>query len=459
MILMLNRIKAIFRRTDFALLFGFVFFVVLASYGQLYMYHQDPSEVNLSLGIATLLFLCGLISFVLFISGSFKRGEIPYKRINIISIAVLITGLVSIFQAPNVFTYEESAIVLINNFNKAIFSFDFVLIFLFIYSTLFVFSKRFKNSNFIVFLSYLAFAFCLVVLLYSYITEYDKIANYFQVLFGYKEGSLTPAASFIINSNSVGMVMLIGILMALILHSIRPHFWHYLLATYFLINISYTHCRGSLFLGAFAIIVFIFYRIIASFKEHKRRNIILLIIYSSLVLLVGALLIIVFLLNGEFLPHLYHALKMITNTTTLNSRMHIYDVSFSILKNGGWVLGYGFGSFNLILTWSLGPYASYLVPAHNAFINILGNGGVIHLAAYIALLVYSAFISIKLFKKSQKIAFALSLSCLSYFIYTFIETIQYILYLFIFLLFVFYEISKKEESSKEQSNEFDRVSH
>jgi hypothetical protein len=240
--------------------------------------------------------------------------------------------------------------------------------------------------------------------------------------------------------------MLIGVLMAIVSHSIKPRWGHYPIAIFFYLNMSFTHCRGSLFLGTFAIIVFIFYRMIVSFKENKKRNTILLSVYSSLLIAAIVMVIVILALNGAFLPHLHHALSAITNTGTLNSRVEIYKISFAILEKGGWVIGKGFGPFNLILTYAVGPYAPYLVPAHNSFINILGNGGIVHLAAYIALLAYTVYINIKVFKKSPKIAFGLALSILSYFIYTFIETIQYILYLYIFLLFVVYDIQKKNEA-------------
>ncbi len=438
--------KNTFRWTDLALLIGFVIFVIFASYGQLYMYHQDPTDINLSLGVATLLFIAGLISYMLFIHGSCKKDGLPNKWATIIFIAVLAIGLISIHEAPNSFDFRDKATIVITDFSKVIFAFDFVMMMLFIYSALFIFSKRFKTYNFILFFSYLAYAFCLTVLIYSYITEFDRIINYFQVLFAYKEGSLTPAVSFIINSNSVGMVMLIGVLMAIVSHSIKPRWGHYPIAIFFYLNMSFTHCRGSLFLGTFAIIVFIFYRMIVSFKENKKRNTILLSVYSSLLIAAIVMVIVILALNGAFLPHLHHAISAITNTGTLNSRVEIYKISFAILEKGGWVIGKGFGPFNLILTYAVGPYAPYLVPAHNSFINILGNGGIVHLAAYIALLAYTVYINIKVFKKSPKIAFGLALSTLSYFIYTFIETIQYILYLYIFLLFVVYDIQKKNEA-------------
>jgi len=412
------------------------------------MYHQDPSDINFSLGVATLLFIVGLIAYFIFIYDSTKRDGLPNKRVTIIFIAVLFIGLMSIHEAHASFDFRDKPTITVDDFNKIIFAFDFAMMMLFIYSMMFVLTKRFETYNFIIFLSYVAYAFCLTVLIYSYITEFDLIINYFQVLFAYKEGNLTPATSFLINCNSVGMVMLIGILMAIISHSIKPHWGNYLIATFFYLNMSFVHCRGSLFLGTFALIVFIFYRMIISFKNNKKRNIILISFFSLFLITILTMAIVVLSLNGEFLPHLHHAIKAITNTASLKSRVEIYKISFAVLENGGWLIGKGFGSFNLILTYAVGPYAPYLVPAHNSFINILGNGGIIHLGAYLGLLAYTVYVNIKVFKKSPKIGFGLVLAIFSYFVYTFIETIQYILYLFIFLLFIVYEVQKKNEEKQ-----------
>ncbi len=430
-----------FRFSDLALLVGVGAFIIFMVYGQMYMFHQDPSKINFSVGTATLIFSFGMIAFICFLVGEAIRKNKAHWLITLLFIGLTIVGLVPIILSKDSFTFNEITVSLRYE-NKIIFVYELVMMMTFIYSGIFVLSRRFHSYGFLIVLSYIVFAFVTSIAIYSYVKEYENIANYFLVLFGYKEGTLTPVISYMINPNAVGMAMLVGIIFAFIAHAVKPHWWYYPIALFFLLNLMLTYCRGSIALGVLVFIIFVYYRLIITFKKHKVRNIVLICLYSTLIVGVGVIFGITIALKGSFLPHLHHALDMITNSGTLESRVDIYKDCFAILKiDNGYILGRGFGIINLILT-NVHGHNSYVLPTHNAFIGVLGEGGIPFVAGYLGLTIYAYVMAFKTFKKSKDLTFISILAITAFLAYSVIETIQYVMYLFIFILLMVRHVTK-----------------
>ncbi len=447
MFTMLNFIKQIkFRWSDLALLVGAAIFVLFVVEGQLFMFHQDPSEVNFPPVAAIILFIVGLIAFGIYIYLEYQRGNNPPIYVSVVAGVIILTGLIGIIIEPALSSFNVPVLgevtIAVNWFNKCVFIFELILIVLFIYATFFMFSKRFNSYLPLLVLCYIVFLFAFVVSLYSYIVEYSQMSNYLQVLFGYKEGSLTSTVSFLINPNAVGMAMLVAIIMALIAHAIKPRWWYYLLAVFFFINLFFTYCRGSIFFAAISILAYLIYRLVVTFKTHKTRNIILIVVLSSIVITLALLFGVTLGYKGYILPHLFSALNAFTNPSSMSSRADLYKLSFMLLKDGYWAIGRGFGVFNLLLTNVNPDKANYVTPAHNGFIAVLGEGGIIFALMYLAITAYSVFVIIKSFKKSPHIIFAVILGITSFFFYSLFETIQYLMYFYIFILLMVANINK-----------------
>ena len=92
-----------------------------------------------------------------------------------------------------------------------------------------------------------------------------------------------------------------------------------------------------------------------------------------------------------------------------------------------------------------------LFPTHSGFLNMLGEGGILTLLGYVAFLIYSGYVIFKSYKKSPEFVFAVFLGALCFFLYQFIEKIQYLLYVFLFPIFVIYFQEEKKEVK--ESNE------
>ena len=87
----------------------------------------------------------------------------------------------------------------------------------------------------------------------------------------------------------------------------------------------------------------------------------------------------------------------------------------------------------------------WVFPSHSSYIGLLAEGGILFLVAYLALLVYSGYVIFKSIKKQPGLTIAVSLGYLSFVLYSFIETIHYLAYVFLFPIMVIYVNTVKEK--------------
>ena len=80
---------------------------------------------------------------------------------------------------------------------------------------------------------------------------------------------------------------------------------------------------------------------------------------------------------------------------------------------------------------------------------MLCEGGIIFFLAYVAFVIYVGYVIAKSYKKSPEFTFAVGLGVLCFFLYSFIETIHYLMYVFLFPIFVIYfQQEKKVDENK-----------
>ena len=440
-----------FRWSDLFLLLGFLAFFVFMLFGQQYMYRQDPSVCILNIWAGTGVFLAGLAFFGIYLFLESKRGNLPHPYLFALLFIVIFTGTISIFAQPTSLEVFDGRIVELSIIHKFIFTYEMILIVLFIFSSYFVFSKRFPSyKTSLLSISYATFIFLLVVAIYSYIKESSCFPDFFKVLFGYVEGREYPPMikSFLLNSNAVGMAMLIGVMLCYICHAIKPRWWYHVLAFYFYMHIIFSFCRTSFIIATAIMNFYTYYWCISNLKNKKVSSIIGIVLYSLVLITVATVSLVAYNVE-EFMPHFEIAIKKCTNFSSMYSREEIWKHSWDLLTDGHWRLGRGFGNFNLFLTYSFEHVQAYTLPSHQGFLAIIGEGGLVFLFTYIALLVYTVKVAIKCVKKDLRITIAISLAIVGFFFYTFVETIQYLLYIFIYLLLVVYQVQNKKVIQQE----------
>ena len=167
----------------------------------------------------------------------------------------------------------------------------------------------------------------------------------------------------------------------------------------------------------------------------------MLVIYSVILITIAALLILSIATKGQILGFLYSDGMF----DTLTSRTYIWKNTFQNLSGGKWLIGRGSGIINLIIYPMNLVNGDNAFAAHNTFIELLGRGGIFFLFAYLLLLVYSILTVVKCWKSDPNILMGLTIGIAAFFIYGFIESNQFMIYVFVTLLLIYSNYCKTKE--------------
>ena len=466
---MKNFFKSIkFRLSDLFLAIGFLPFAVILIFGQLFMQFQNPSDVALPLWAAILCFVVMVGSWSFYLYLEVYRSKEKYNLwiagacatlilLNIIVIvcqpSLVVENIIVRFNRdhPELVGTVTNMTVHISDIHKFVFISEIVATIMFIYIGLFVLPRRISSVIFIKYLGFALYIFLLVLIIYGYIADFDKYVAFFKHVF---MGDRTEpdiyrktVTSFIINRNAYGMCMMLGIIFAFINHSLKPKWFYYLFAGIFYFNMIFSLCKTGLVISAVLILIYVGYRLIITFKEHKKRNLTFIITLGSIVFISGALIGLSYLTKGKFLGVIYNTVKELAHGgESLDFRTYIWDNTYQLLRNGNWTIGRGFGIINLILQpMNIKSHQEKVFPTHSAYLSLLAEGGILFLIAYLALLVYSGCIIYKCFKKDSGLTLAMSLGVVAFILYSFIETIHYLVYVFLFPIMIMYYSTKNKE--------------
>jgi len=465
---MLNKfIKSLeLRLSDLFLLIGFIPFAVFLLFGQKLMQTQNPAEVGFPLWACFVCFILGLASWGYYIFLEYKRNNLPKLAISCVFIFLALLNAVVIIAQPsqiiesvvcrNVNGNNEGWAVLNNAYpvavtlsttHRAFFACDIILICAFIYIGLFIFPKRFKSISFIKYLGWAVFAFLFVLIIAGWIMDGSKIPHFFKILLGKESGDLADYAfvSFIIHRNAYGMSMMLGIIFAFINHAITNKWQYYLLVAFFYIHLVLSWCKTGLIISTLLILAYVVYRIIVTFKVNKKRNLTISIVLGSILLIGIGIIAIALITEGKTFGKIYSIIKGDPNkVSSLFLRSLIWDNCYQLLRNGNWLIGRGFGTMNVTLFEMNKVNGDIVFPTHNSFLCLLTEGGIFFLLAFLALLLYSGKIVYESFKKNPGLTVAMSLGVVAFFLYGFVEAIQYLLYVFLLPLFILYETQKQQ---------------
>ena len=456
------------RRSDLFLLIGFITFVPFLIFGQLFMQYPNPEEVAFPIWAIIPCFIVSAVMWGYYIYEEYKLGNMPHKYISYIAIFIAFIGVLGVLIQPSNFVenvvvrqpnpdiyyhyvgYLAVVSLKISMTHYVFFAIDILLIVAFIYIGLFIFPKRFTSIKFIKYLGYAVFLLVIALLVYSVIFEHDLFVPFIKTLLGKngEDANIYDYAlkSFIIHRNAYGMALMIGIVFAFINHSIENKWWYYLIAVLMFINMVFTYCKTGLLISALLIVIYVVYRLIVTYKEHRKRNKTLFIVFASLAILLIAVAGVSFLTKGKILSPIYGVINSIVGSGTLDTRAYIWDNSFQLLRNGWWIIGRGFGLYNEMLLPMNTVNGDPVFPAHSAYVGLLAEGGIFFLLTYIAFLGYSLYIIIRTYKKNPNLTIAISLGVLAFVLYSFIEAIQYLVYVFMFPIMILYHVSYLEEN-------------
>lgn len=464
------------RWSDLAYFLGFFPFAILLIFGQLFMQYPNPNDVAFPLwaAIPTFILMIGLWGYYIFAEVIKKRNQ--FNRTHTIVVATLCSlvalNIIAIFVQPsivheNVFIRASEVdpssvgklaevIVPISVTHRVVFIFELIAAAMLIYTGLFVFPKRFTSLKFIKYLGWLLFGFLLALIVFGYIAEFDKYVGFIKYVLNIDRTAdniyVFAVQSFILHRNAYGMMMMVGIIFTLICHSFDKKWYYYAIAAFLYINMIFSLCKTGLLISALVVFIYVIYRLVSTYKERKKFCKTALISIFSVVLVVGVIFGIALISKGKVFGKLYSLIESITGGGgTIETRTFIWDNSYQLMRNGWWLIGRGFGTFNtMLMPMNDMTHADPVFPSHSSYIGLVAEGGILYLLAYIALLCYAGYAIYKSYKKDPALTLAISLGVLSFVLYSFIETIHYFVYVFLFPIMVIYNSKEKEAKPIEQ---------
>ena len=448
--------KHIFRLSDLFLVLGFIPMAVFLIFGPEFMQFPDPNEVALKTVWIVPCFVFLLFCWSIYIYLELDKGNCVNRAALYIFIILMIIGVVGILTQDQHFsidTYDSNGNPIVVSVDLSdthilFFTFDTISILLFVYIGVFVFPKRFKSVWPIKIFGYAIFFLCFTLVIHSYVIEASKYPAFLKALVECDEMEISNNSTYsvIVNQNSLGMVLLVGILFCIINHSLSKHRWFYFpLAVFFYLNMIFTFCRTALAIAPVLFLFYVYYILIHTIKKNPSLNSFFLVFITLLLIGIVTVVLLSILSEGKYIRYFYDLYKVIANYKSMKSRELIWSNTYQIISQTipmSLIFGRGFGTMNVMLL-AMNNFRTYSYPTHDGFLNLLAEGGFIYLFSYLLLLGYSIWTIVKNYKTNSKAIVALTLGLSAFTIYSLNETIHYFTYPFMFFIFVYDNAKEK----------------
>ncbi len=347
-----------------------------------------------------------------------------------LTIALLINMLTIIFFSDksfsvdliggevDVFTYS------IDHLLKLRYIMQLICLFVILFIIIDIVPKLFSLDILYVF-SFACILFVLTSIISSYFIDNVRYIEFIKKLSSPSELYDYAIFSFFAYRNSYGFVLFLGLIASLFLHSRRHKYYWFIVFGFIYLNLIFTLCKTALILGLLFLLLYLCIRFILSFKENKKRNIIVFLIITTLCL-AGLITFTTIITHNDIIK------DAIFNTGTISYRKVIWHNCLSILNSTSYLFGAGFHIFGDILfifnTSDPVTYHHNDTPfAHNGYLELLGNGGIIFLLVFALILIYTISQYFKRYKNNKQLSlFELSLICVCL-IYMILESGTFIL--------------------------------
>lgn len=336
---------------------------------------------------------------------------------------------------PEVFEFsgpEVSVSYVIEPIYRFTFICQWFLLILVTYAIFDIVPKVFERKELLTYICFVIFAIASFFCIYSYITEAASYRDF--IIKGIPEGNITPYNTFSIfsvaNKNSYGFMLFLAIICTLIMHSLKPKWWWFLATGYFYLNLIFNWDKSALIFGAVIILSYLIFRFFFTFKDNKKRNLIALSIIGGLALVGFASLLTLELVTHKIFDIIFssgHAY----GRSTLMTRSWIYHKDMIIFSSNSPLFGTGFKLFAHILLAVNGADIAdtanrFIGSAHNGYFEMIGNGGLILLAAFLLLTAYLIYLSVIHFKEEKMVSFFTMLLVSVMLMYMMLESGTYI---------------------------------
>lgn len=390
------------------LLFNILFFVLFTNFcclAELPHFINYPNfpifSVGLEVILAILLFLVG--GTLVFLSCVYFKA-----RINPILLGAF--GLLSIFAVIGTFSVPESVeipygaheVVTFTLENKFIYALSSVSGFfgLWIFFNFGPIGKRRRPYWFFFYEGIILFA--LISIFYSFATE----GHIYQEIFSsHSMSGDTAPVSWAGQKNAFGRYILIGIIAELYLIYADRRYCRYVTIAFLSFCLLLTMAKTPIILGVALLWGFFIYMGILNFKKHRVAAIIHLSVAGTAVLAI----LILFLIPTDALGGLGSIIASIKNNAeiggggTIDTRVVIWGHAIEVWNLTGASRAFGFGDYAFgILMGPAMDMPTYNPTSHNAYLEMLGRGGITRLIIECLLVLYILYRFYKAFRAKRK---------------------------------------------------------
>lgn len=371
------------------------------------------------------LFIFALVAYVvllglLFFFNTVERNRIKHFLPLGISLGVIfISNIITtaIFKNANDFTLVSigdkvfHGIYYVTNLEKFKFITQFFVMCMNVYLALVVIPQMVKTQKTFKKFIYLYVGAIILLTIISYITEYKKYYNFFfnftpQSVVG---STISPLGLY---KNTFGFLLTLQVFCFIYLHNDNRK-WYYLVMMFFaLFNIFVILCKLGLIVSSLAIVIYLIYLLVDTWKKNPKRNMIIALSVGGTVVLISLVALILYLAKNPFMNEIIDKISKLfeTKENTLFARSLIWKNCFTIVKtHAAYIFGCGYGVTGGLLyeynTIDLSVYYNHTTHAHNIWIEYYAYGG-ISLAVFSLLLTAALiYVIVKVWKKNSKVAF------------------------------------------------------
>ena len=298
------------------------------------------------------------------------------------------------------------------------------------YITLWVLPRKIRYLRQLNSVMYILITFAIVVIVFSYITEFDKYIAFFETL---KSGEVPMTfemiESFVGNRNSFGVVLMFASFSCLYLHHLNNRWWFLPLALLFNFQILLIGSKTNMLITTLVLLIYFVAWLVFRFKKHLLSSLIIVGVITLLLGTIGVFTLVhhfnndfmnEFFISGNKLFRYYILRAFIGSSYT--GRNANYDKVQILLNNGPyWALGMGYGLFNYLFNgmenisaidslyyWDKDIitrlYSEQTITSdspHSSFYQLIGNGGIITLVLYVLVILYLIYAMVRVFKKHK----------------------------------------------------------
>ena len=394
--------------------FAFIFLGLCAAIIQLNAWKTTGVNDSLLLGLAVPTFTFLLVGIILYLFAEYKYNHLKLKNIFLcFAVIIAISNIIAVIALPNEVMLPNGGETLVITPMFRIYSLlvGFALG-LAPFLCFYVIPKKILNRRYMNIILYIVLGMALGTILLSFVVEPQSYAGMFMSHF-------TDIEKYALHSicghkNYFAQILMFGMMASILLRIRKKNaLWSLAIIPLYLFTLL-TYSKVIIVVETLIVVIYLIIRLIMICKRN-RDNLVITLLLSGFVVILLPLFItgivrsesgILFDIKNMFIKFGDSA------KTTFESRVIIWTCAFQLLKPYQYIFGFGVTTFGYALHNTYAPVApaweniDAIYHSHNAFVEMIGGGGVILLGIYLFIYIYFIYITLKLRKKTPYLSMA-----------------------------------------------------